>query len=388
MKNIFAKIFILTSTLLLANFLYTYADTSINITTIESKNGFVNLEFENPGEVVIKYAYNPYFINSQKEYTTSDKYMLLNSYDSDVYIKIYSSEFDVGLHKTDTYKVLNHEHTLMHNPGKSILSTCKESGKDIFECTECDHIKYNTINPLGCNHIFYSQKNPTCTEEGFTIYRCERCGETQKHSLGFLEHQFEFVKNISKSTCTKQGVDLYACLSCKQEKEELLEYTNHSYKYDGDIDGEYVGIRNKCSMCGKTANKTFKKQYMGDYFGMLHIPAVGVTVPVYCGDPSQAICDAVNSASLQLYSFHVKPIIADHNYQGFTKIRNARVGSTIMYYQGQKYICSENFNGTNTGYGLIGPSGTDIKYGPSQLYLYTCNDKYGKSIRIVGWNRV
>jgi hypothetical protein len=32
--------------------------------------------------------------------------------------------------------------------------------------------------------------------------------------------------------------------------------------------------------------------------------------------------------------------------------------------------------------------GTDIKYGPSQLYLYTCNDKYGKSIRIVGWNRV
>ena len=81
----------------------------------------------------------------------------------------------------------------------------------------------------------------------------------------------------------------------------------------------------------------------------------------------------------------MKTIIADHYYQGgFINIRYAKPNSTIMYYQGQKYICTENYNGYNNKQALYTNSGFDIRYGTADLYLYTRNDNIGYSIRIVG----
>ena len=84
----------------------------------------------------------------------------------------------------------------------------------------------------------------------------------------------------------------------------------------------------------------------------------------------------------------MKTIIADHYYQGeFTNIRYAKPNSTTMYYQGQRYICTENYNGYNNKQALYSNSGLDIRYGPSDVYLYTCNDNGGYSIRIVCWRK-
>ena len=389
MKNLIARLFIFTSSIFLCLFLYNYHDTSVDVIAIESRNGFINIEFDNPDEMIIKYSYNKYFFDAEKITTSLDRYMIAYNYDSDIYIKIYKPEFDIGIHNIKTYKILNHEHNFMIDRENSIQVSCAQDGKDVFKCIDCDYTKYNTIPKLHCEYSFVSQKEPSCTEDGYSVWRCQNCGKVQKYNLGKMEHQFVFDKILLNPTCTKEGEDLYKCYSCEEEKIEKTEMINHSYYYAGEFDdGINVGITNRCNHCGKTSNKSYKKQFLGSFHGVIHIPSVGVTVPVYEGIPSQPICDATNSASMQIYSSGIKPIVADHNYQGFTNIRNAKVGSTIMYYQGQKYICTESFNGTNTGYGLVNSSGVDIMYGSSQLYLYTCNDKYGKSIRVVGWNRV
>ena len=387
LKNFIAKLFLFSSTICLTMYLYFYFDTGVTVLAVDYNNSKITVETEEPGERIVKYANNFLFINASKEKISDDKLDIENVNSDKVYLKIYDEIYDVGLHDIKTYKLLNHEHVLVRDDLRSIAPECDKDGLDIFLCSECDNISNETLAALGCDMQFYSYKAPSCSEEGKTTYRCTRCGKVEFTMHPKLEHVFKLSHNLKPSTCIEQGIDLYKCENCEETREEYLDYISHSYVFAGEFNnGSSVGINNKCSYCGKVSTKSFAIQYIGGFQGMINIPSLGVVVPVYCGEPSQSICDAPNSASLQLYSLGVKDIIADHNYQGFSKIRNAVVGKTILYYKGQKYICSENVNGTNNKAGLIYPSGADIKYGPSDLYLYTCNDWGGVSIRIVGWN--
>lgn len=119
--------------------------------------------------------------------------------------------------------------------------------------------------------------------------------------------------------------------------------------------------------------------------GRLSIPSVGIDVAVF-GGMSQGIVDAADSAAL--FGLHGGSIIGDHNYQGFGRIRNMRVGSYAYFEDGNtktRYVCTGKItNGTNTKADLVNASGGCVCGGaPGGYVLYTCNDWSGRSITIV-----
>ena len=377
-KQLLPIIFLIISTTLMSLFLYFYVP-QIELTELRLEDNNVIIQTKNKEDYIIRYSNNPLIFKNNEKI----------SYNKNIYIKL-KHENETGIHYHKTYKIISHEHEYKEILNLKEYPTCDKDGINYYKCINCDQLIQEIVPKLNCKKHIVSYKTTTCTEEGYTLWRCERCGKTNKIISPKIEHSFKFTKTIKEPTCTAQGEDLYNCVGCNKEKTEHTNPISHNYIYNGEnLNESNIWITLKCLNCSSVINKTFKKQHLGNYQGIIYIPSSNICVPVYCGSPSQPICDAVNSASLQLFSLGIKTIIADHYYQGgFTNIRYAKPNSTTMYYQGQKYICIENYNGYNNKQALYTNNGLDIRYGSADLYLYTCNDNSGYSIRIVGWRKI
>lgn len=112
--------------------------------------------------------------------------------------------------------------------------------------------------------------------------------------------------------------------------------------------------------------------------GRLYAPSIGIDVALF-NSMSQAVCDAPDSACY----FYIggAPVIGDYQNQGFSRIRSAVPGSTLMYISDgtniTTYRCVASYNGYNTGYDLTDEAGVSAtgKY-PRSTILYTCRQDW------------
>lgn len=125
--------------------------------------------------------------------------------------------------------------------------------------------------------------------------------------------------------------------------------------------------------------------------GRLYIPSVYFSVAMYysSGDDGQQITDRSDSA---LYFRHKGRYgIADHNYQGFYKMKNAKIGSLAYIRKPngavEKYKLINKFSGHNTGTLLTDNNYTPISEYAGDLFMYTCNDNW-HNITISLWQRI
>lgn len=104
--------------------------------------------------------------------------------------------------------------------------------------------------------------------------------------------------------------------------------------------------------------------------GRLRMPSIGVDVAVFNSD-SQEVANAADSACY--FTWLGYPVMGDHNYQGWSKMSAFAPGTAIYFDDGssvQKYVCTANFTGINTGHGFTYEDGTPLEGAP--LVLYTC----------------
>lgn len=112
--------------------------------------------------------------------------------------------------------------------------------------------------------------------------------------------------------------------------------------------------------------------------GRLYAPSIGIDVALF-KSMSQAVCDAPDSACY--FYLGGAPVIGDHQNQGFSRIRSAVPGSTLMYISDgtniTTYRCVASYNGYNTGYDLTDEAGVSAagKY-PGSTILYTCRQDW------------
>lgn len=118
-----------------------------------------------------------------------------------------------------------------------IEPTCINEGYTLYTCVYCgDSYKEDITTPLG--HDYYSEKiSPTCTSQGYTKYTCKRCNYSYDgeytDSLG--GHTYVHVKTIAP-TCTAQGYDLYTCSVCSAtEKRNYVNALGHKYEFTKTI---------------------------------------------------------------------------------------------------------------------------------------------------------
>ena len=160
----------------------------------------------------------------------------------------------------------NHDYVFI----KSVAATCSNAGYDVYKCSKCGKIlnKSNGEEQLPHDYELTKAVEPTCTEHGYDVYKCTVCGtsKTETRNDELLPH--DYVATVVEPTCLKGGYTLYKCSVCGDEyKDNLTPLLGHSMVEVGEKPatcteaGHTAGVQ--CSRCGAIES------------GVTEIPALG-----------------------------------------------------------------------------------------------------------------
>jgi hypothetical protein len=97
-----------------------------------------------------------------------------------------------------------------------------------YFCTYC-HGAYKTTHehyPAGETVI-----EPTCTEQGYTIYTCSECGNSYVDAyVDALGHDMSAWTTTKAATCTETGTECRDCRRCDYSETRTIAATDHSYE--------------------------------------------------------------------------------------------------------------------------------------------------------------
>ena len=160
----------------------------------------------------------------------------------------------------------NHDYVFI----KSVAATCSNAGYDVYKCSKCGKIlnKSNGEEQLPHDYELTKAVEPTCTEHGYDVYKCTVCGasKTETRNDELLPH--DYVVTVVEPTCLKGGYTLHKCSVCGDEyKDNLTPLLGHSMVEVGEKPatcaevGHTAGVQ--CSRCGLVES------------GVTEIPALG-----------------------------------------------------------------------------------------------------------------
>jgi len=145
--------------------------------------------------------------------------------------------------------------------------SCTSAGYIKYGCN-CGY-EYTDTLPENHDYVFIKSVAATCSNAGYDVYKCSKCGKILNKSNGEeqLPHEYEFTK-VVEPTCLKGGYTLYKCSVCGDEyKDNLTPLLGHSMVEVGEKPatcteaGHTAGVQ--CSRCGLVES------------GVTEIPALG-----------------------------------------------------------------------------------------------------------------
>ena len=156
--------------------------------------------------------------------------------------------------------------------------TCTEKGYTTYKCSDCgDTYKADFVDALGHDYNTSGKVEPTCTEKGYDTHVCSRCGDIYKDNFVDALGHMVVVDPAVAPDCTHTGLTEGShCSVCNEvlKAQETVPATGHSYnKVVTEPTCTEKGYTTyTCSVCGDT--------YVADY-----VDALGHTVVV---DPAVA----------------------------------------------------------------------------------------------------
>ena len=156
--------------------------------------------------------------------------------------------------------------------------TCTEKGYTTYKCSDCgDTYKADFVDALGHDYNTSGKVEPTCTEKGYDMHVCSRCGDIYKDNFVDALGHTVVVDPAVAPDCTHTGLTEGShCSVCNEvlKAQETVPATGHSYnKVVTEPTCTEKGYTTyTCSVCGDT--------YVADY-----VDALGHTVVV---DPAVA----------------------------------------------------------------------------------------------------
>ena len=156
--------------------------------------------------------------------------------------------------------------------------TCTEKGYTTYKCSDCgDTYKADFVDALGHDYNTSGKVEPTCTEKGYDMHVCSRCGDIYKDNFVDALGHTVVVDPAVAPDCTHTGLTEGShCSVCNEvlKAQETVPATGHSYDkvVTAPTCTEKGYTTYTCSVCGDT--------YVADY-----VDELGHTVVV---DPAVA----------------------------------------------------------------------------------------------------
>lgn len=131
-------------------------------------------------------------------------------------------------------------------------ATCTECGREVLSCSECGKTRTNILPALHHDIASYVEREVSCTQDGVIVDRCQRAGcSYEKRTVTHGEHSF-VLDHTKAPGCTEEGYTLYICSKCGAENREVLT-SSHDYVESARVEAT-VGNAGKltytCTKCG------------------------------------------------------------------------------------------------------------------------------------------
>lgn len=144
-------------------------------------------------------------------------------------------EIDATIH-THKYKTIK------------IAPTCTEQGYTLYRCDCGYEYKNNFVQPKH-DYVLVEYIEPTCETDGRERYKCANCGEEKVVVLQAAGHKFGQWIEQEKPTCEKDGFALRQCKRCGKTERKIIDATGHNFS-EWRQEGDFF-VRD-CDSCGKT----------------------------------------------------------------------------------------------------------------------------------------
>lgn len=155
-------------------------------------------------------------------------------------------EIDATIH-THKYKTIK------------IAPTCTEQGYTLYRCDCGYEYKNNFVQPKH-DYVLVEYIEPTCETDGRERYKCANCGEEKVVVLKATGHKFGQWIEQEKPTCEKDGFALRQCKRCGKTERKTIDATGHNFSEWRQEDGDYVRY---CPACGFKEKKGLPIETVG-----------------------------------------------------------------------------------------------------------------------------
>ena len=195
-------------------------------------------------ESVAKTAHQPELVNA-KEATCKEA-----GYTGDEVCKVCGETIKKGR----TIRKLAHT----YDEGKiTTAPTCEAEGTKTYTCAACGTTRTEPIPAAGHSWSGWKTvREATDTEDGLQERTCASCGAVQQKKIPSAGHEFAFVETVAP-TCTEEGYDIYRCECGEEEYRNETNALGHSYALQNVVEatcttegysGDWV-----CTRCGEAS---------------------------------------------------------------------------------------------------------------------------------------
>ena len=225
-----------------------------------SERVWVELKVENPVLEIVRGENNSVYITWDGEYTVTvnGRAYLKGTLLTEEGRYTARAESPTGRDSVYTFEI-GHAYAM----GEIVAPTCTEEGYTVYICQSCgDSYRADQTDAVGHDYIS-EEVEPTCTEDGYTIYECTRCGNSyESEGTPALGHTFE--DKTAEPTCTESGGIYHVCVRCGFSYESDTVFpSGHSYE------SEIV----KSATCTEEGERHYRCVKCGDEYADVIPPA-------------------------------------------------------------------------------------------------------------------
>lgn len=216
--------------------------------------------------------------------------------------------------------------------------TCLLEGKGYFVCPEDGTRTQDMVIPALGHHLAVKTIAPTCTEQGYDIHYCTRCGEEVSRDNYVEAIHHDYVTTVVPPTCTEEGYTVYECV--RGDDSYIGDYVpelGHDYVKTvvppACLDEGYD--LHRCSRCGDTYRDHYVESLGHD---LIHHPALEPT----CDEHGHKAYDTCSRCDYSTYE-DIPPF--DHHYRKTIHAPSCTEGGHTHY---QCLVCGEEHDGDFT----------------------------------------
>ena len=133
-----------------------------------------------------------------------------------------------------------------------VSAGCESAGEEVRTCGRCGNVETRENEPLG--HEYEAEiVEPTCTEGGYTLYECVRCGDGYRDDeTEALGHSYGEWETVSPAGCESAGEEIRTCGRCGNVETRETEPLGHEYEAEivEPTCTENGYTLHKCGLCG------------------------------------------------------------------------------------------------------------------------------------------